>query len=206
MNKIKIGIVGYGNIGRGVEQSIKRNDDMELAAVFTRRDPATVSIQTESAAVKHFDEMASMKDEIDVMILCGGSATDLIEQTPMVTKYFNCIDSFDTHARIPEHFANVDKVAKEEKSLTMRYSPGYGDLDISANRDILNVLDAHRKIGVTVTNTGIMIPRKSVVALIGITNEKIEKVKRTCENCSNRFNCEYRRKADGCGGKTIYTR
>ena len=99
-----------------------------------------------------------------------------------------------------------DKVAKEGKSLTMRYSPGYGDLDISANRDILNVLDAHRKIGVTVTNTGIMIPRKSVVALIGITNEKIGKVKRTCENCSNRFNCEYRRKADGCGGKTIYTR
>lgn len=77
MNKIKIGIVGYGNIGRGVEQSIKRNDDMELTAVFTRRDPATVSIQTESAAVKHFDEMVSMKDEIDVMILCGGSATDL---------------------------------------------------------------------------------------------------------------------------------
>ena len=100
----------------------------------------------------------------------------------------------------------LDKIAKEEKSLTMRYSPGYGDLDISANRDILNVLDAHRKIGVTVTNTGIMIPRKSVVALIGITNEKIGKVKRTCENCSNRFNCEYRRKADGCGGKTIYTR
>ena len=100
----------------------------------------------------------------------------------------------------------LDKVAKEEKSLTMRYSPGYGDLDISANRDILNVLDAHRKIGVTVTNTGIMIPRKSVVALIGITNKKIGKVKRTCENCSNRFNCEYRRKADGCGGKTIYTR
>lgn len=100
----------------------------------------------------------------------------------------------------------LDKVAKDGKSLTMRYSPGYGDLDISANRDILNVLDAHRKIGVTVTNTGIMIPRKSVVALIGITNEKIGKVKRTCENCSNRFNCEYRRKADGCGGKTIYTR
>lgn len=100
----------------------------------------------------------------------------------------------------------LDEVSKEGKSLTMRYSPGYGDLDISANRDILNVLDAQRKIGVTVTNTGIMIPRKSVVALIGITNKKIEKVKRTCENCSNRFNCEYRRKADGCGGKTIYTR
>ena len=74
MDKIKIGIVGYGNIGRGVEQAIKRNDDMELAAVFTRRDPATVSIQTEGAAVKHFDDMVSMKGEVDVMILCGGSA------------------------------------------------------------------------------------------------------------------------------------
>lgn len=75
MEKIRIGIVGYGNIGRGVEQSIKRNDDMELKAVFTRRDPVGVSIQTEGAVVKHFDDMESMKDEIDVMILCGGSAT-----------------------------------------------------------------------------------------------------------------------------------
>ena len=100
----------------------------------------------------------------------------------------------------------LESLSKQGKSLTMRYSPGYGGLDISANRDILEVLDAHRKIGVTVTNTGIMIPRKSVVALIGVTNKHIEKVKRTCDNCSNRLNCEYRRKADGCGGKTIYTR
>lgn len=100
----------------------------------------------------------------------------------------------------------LEQVSKDEKSLTMRYSPGYGDLDISANKDILNVLDAQRKIGVTVTKDGIMIPRKSVVALIGITNKKTQKVKRTCENCSNRFNCEYRRKADGCGSKTIYKR
>lgn len=100
----------------------------------------------------------------------------------------------------------LQQMSKEGKFLTMRYSPGYGDLDISANKDILQVLDAHKRIGVTVTNTGIMIPRKSVVALIGITNKKIAKVKRTCENCSNRFNCEYRRKADGCGSKTIYTR
>ena len=77
MDKIRIGIVGYGNIGRGVEQSIKRNDDMELKAVFTRRDPASVKIQTEGAEVKHFDDMETMKDDIDVMILCGGSATDL---------------------------------------------------------------------------------------------------------------------------------
>lgn len=81
MEKIRIGIVGYGNIGRGVEQSIKRNDDMELKAVFTRRDPVGVSIQTEGAVVKHFDDMESMKDEIDVMILCGGSATSAGHRT-----------------------------------------------------------------------------------------------------------------------------
>ena len=113
MGKIRIGIVGYGNIGRGVEQSIKRNDDMELKAVFTRRDPASVKIQTEGAEVKHFDDMEAMKDDIDVMILCGGSATDLPVIGPKVAASFNTIDSFDTHAKIPEYFANVDKAAKE---------------------------------------------------------------------------------------------
>ena len=113
MGKIRIGIVGYGNIGRGVEQSIKRNDDMELKAVFTRRDPASVKIQTEGAEVKHFDDMEAMKDEIDVMILCGGSATDLPVIGPKVAASFNTIDSFDTHAKIPEYFANVDAAAKE---------------------------------------------------------------------------------------------
>ncbi|MDY2737992.1 vitamin B12 dependent-methionine synthase activation domain-containing protein [Intestinibacter sp.] len=98
----------------------------------------------------------------------------------------------------------LQTVAKEKKSLTMRYSPGYGDLDIRANKNILNVLNAQRKIGVTVTDTGIMIPRKSVVALIGITNKQIKKVKRTCNNCPNRDNCEFRRKAEGCGNKKIY--
>ena len=112
MEKIKIGIVGYGNIGRGVEQAIKRNDDMELKAVFTRRDPKTVAIQTETAEVKHFDDMEAMKDQIDVMILCGGSATDLPVIGPKVAASFNTIDSFDTHAKIPEYFANVDKAAK----------------------------------------------------------------------------------------------
>ncbi len=97
MDKIKIGIVGYGNIGRGVEQAIKRNDDMELAAVFTRRDPATVSIQTEGAAVKHFDDMVSMKGEVDVMILCGGSATDLPVIGPEVAASFYRIEWFVTH-------------------------------------------------------------------------------------------------------------
>ena len=117
MGKIRIGIVGYGNIGRGVEQSIKRNDDMELKAVFTRRDPASVKIQTEGAEVKHFDDMEAMKDDIDVMILCGGSATDLPVIGPKVAASFNTIDSFDTHAKIPEYFANVDKVAKEGKNV-----------------------------------------------------------------------------------------
>ena len=133
MDKIKIGIVGYGNIGRGVEQAIKRNDDMELAAVFTRRDPATVSIQTEGAAVKHFDDMVSMKGEVDVMILCGGSATDLPVIGPEVAASFNTIDSFDTHAKIPEYFANVDKAAKEGNNISI-ISVGWDPGMFSLNR------------------------------------------------------------------------
>lgn len=112
MNKIRIGIVGYGNIGRGVESAIRQNPDCALAGVFTRRDPAQVKIATEGAAVYRMDELASKKDEIDVCIVCGGSATDLPGQTPEIAKYFNVVDSFDTHARIPEHFANVDAAAK----------------------------------------------------------------------------------------------
>ncbi len=133
MGKIRIGIVGYGNIGRGVEQSIKRNDDMELKAVFTRRDPASVKIQTEGAEVKHFDDMESMKDEIDVMILCGGSATDLPVIGPKVAASFNTIDSFDTHAKIPEYFANVDKAAKEGKNVSI-ISVGWDPGMFSLNR------------------------------------------------------------------------
>ncbi len=132
MEKIRIGIVGYGNIGRGVEQSIKRNDDMELKAVFTRRDPVGVSIQTEGAVVKHFDDMESMKDEIDVMILCGGSATDLPVIGPKVAASFNTIDSFDTHARIPEYFASVDKAAKEGGNIgiiSVGWDPGMFSLN-----------------------------------------------------------------------------
>ena len=132
MDKIRIGIVGYGNIGRGVEQSIKRNDDMELKAVFTRRDPASVKIQTEGAEVKHFDDMETMKDDIDVMILCGGSATDLPVIGPKVASSFNTIDSFDTHAKIPEYFANVDKAAKEGKNvsiISVGWEPGMFSLN-----------------------------------------------------------------------------
>ncbi|MCI9621320.1 MAG: diaminopimelate dehydrogenase [Dorea sp.] len=113
MDKIRIGIVGYGNIGRGVELAIARNEDMELKAVFTRRDPSAVKIHTEGASVKHMDDMLSMKDEIDVMVLCGGSATDLPVMGPKIAADFNTIDSFDTHARIPEYYADMDKAAKE---------------------------------------------------------------------------------------------
>ena len=109
---IRIGIFGYGNLGRGVECAVKKNKDMELVAVFTRRDPATVSVKTEGVKVYNEEELQNMKDDIDVLILCGGSATDLPEQTPKYAALYNVVDSFDTHARIPEHFANVDKNAK----------------------------------------------------------------------------------------------
>ena len=110
---IKIGILGYGNLGRGIECAVKQNDDMELVAVFTRRNPEDVKILTETATVCNVADVEDWKDKIDVMIICGGSATDLPKQTPVYAKMFNVIDSFDTHARIPEHFANVDAAAKE---------------------------------------------------------------------------------------------
>lgn len=110
---IKIGILGYGNLGRGVECAVKQNDDMELVAVFTRRNPEDVKILTETATVCNVADVEDWKDKIDVMIICGGSATDLPKQTPVYAKMFNVIDSFDAHARIPEHFANVDAAAKE---------------------------------------------------------------------------------------------
>jgi len=110
---IKIGILGYGNLGRGVECAVKQNDDMELVAVFTRRNPEDVKILTETATVCNVADVEDWKDKIDVMIICGGSATDLPKQTPVYAKMFNVTDSFDTHARIPEHFANVDAAAKE---------------------------------------------------------------------------------------------
>ena len=109
---IRIAILGYGNLGRGIECAVKQNDDMSLAAVFTRRNPDTVKILTEGVPVYHIDEILAHKDEIDVLILCGGSATDLPVQTPEYAKHFTVVDSFDTHAKIPEHFDNVDTAAK----------------------------------------------------------------------------------------------
>ena len=128
----RIGILGYGNLGRGVECAIRQNEDMELVAVFTRRDPSTVSILTKTAAVCNISEAADWKDKIDVMILCGGSATDLPEQTPGFAKLFNVVDSFDTHAKIPEHFANVDKEAKANGTvgiISVGWDPGMFSLN-----------------------------------------------------------------------------
>ena len=110
---IKIGILGYGNLGKGTEIAVNAAPDMELAAVFTRRDPSSLTIGTPGVPVVPIAEAANWKDKIDVCILCGGSATDLPEQTPQFAKLFHVVDSFDTHARIPEHFANVDKAARE---------------------------------------------------------------------------------------------
>ncbi len=108
---IRIGIMGYGNLGRGIEAAIRQNEDMTLVAVFTRRSPESVKIRTAGVPVYHADDVLSHKDEIDVLMLCGGSAKDLPEQTPEYAKHFNVVDSFDTHACIPAHFAKVDAAA-----------------------------------------------------------------------------------------------
>ena len=136
---IRIGIMGYGNLGRGVECAIKQNPDMELAAVFTRRDPKNVRILTEGAKVYHADEAKHMTDKIDVLILCGGSATDFPVQTPEYAKYFTVVDSFDTHARIPEHFAAVDAAAKEAGNVAV-ISAGWDPGMFSLNRVYANAI------------------------------------------------------------------
>ena len=136
---IRIGILGYGNLGRGVECAVKHNPDLELVAVFTRRDPASVKILTDTAKVYHVDEAEKMKDKIDVLILCGGSATDLPVQTPKYAQWFNVVDSFDTHARIPEHFANVDKAASESNHVGI-ISVGWDPGMFSLNRMYANAI------------------------------------------------------------------
>lgn len=128
----RIGILGYGNLGRGIECAVKQNPDMELAAVFTRRPPETVKILGDTP-VYHIDDILKFKDEIDILILCGGSATDLPVQTPEYAKYFNVVDSFDTHAKIPEHFNNVDKAAKEGGNIAV-ISCGWDPGMFSLNR------------------------------------------------------------------------
>lgn len=137
--KTRIGILGYGNLGKGVECAVKEAADMELVAVFTRRNPKDVTILTENVPVCNVDEAADWKDKIDVMILCGGSATDLPVQTPQFASMFNVIDSFDTHARIPEHFAAVDKAAKEAGKVAI-ISVGWDPGMFSLNRVYANAI------------------------------------------------------------------
>ena len=132
--KIRIGIVGYGNLGRGVEYAIRQNEDMELAAVFTRRDPDEVRVKTSgSVQVYSMDRLMDMKEDIDVLVLCGGSATDLPRQTAEYAEHFNVVDSFDTHARIPEHFDRVNAVA-ERGGRTAIISVGWDPGMFSLNR------------------------------------------------------------------------
>ena len=130
---IRIGIYGYGNLARGVEAAIRQNPDMELCAVFTRRDPASLKIRTEGVPVMHADDAASMIGKIDVMVICGGSATDLPVQTPRLAQLFNVVDSFDTHANIPEHFSAVDVAARESGKVAM-ISVGWDPGMFSLNR------------------------------------------------------------------------
>ncbi len=136
---IRVGIMGYGNLGRGVECAIRHNPDMELAAVFTRRAPEELKILTETAAVCSADEAENWKDKIDVLILCGGSATDLPVQTPKYAQWFNVVDSFDTHAKIPEHFENVDKAAFQSGHVGI-ISVGWDPGMFSLNRMYANAI------------------------------------------------------------------
>ena len=136
---IKIGIMGYGNLGRGIECAVKYNPDMELAAVFTRRDPASVRILTEGAQVCRADEIADWQGKLDVVILCGGSATDLPVQTPKLAEMFHVVDSFDTHAKIPEHFAAVDAAARKSGHVAL-ISAGWDPGMFSLNRLYANAI------------------------------------------------------------------
>lgn len=137
--KTRIGILGYGNLGKGIECAVKQNADLELVAVFTRRDPKTVSILTEGVAVDSVDNILNYKEKIDVLVICGGSATDLPKQTPEYAKYFNVIDSFDTHANIPQHFDNVDKAAKDNGHIAL-ISCGWDPGMFSLNRLYANAI------------------------------------------------------------------
>lgn len=136
---IRIGIAGYGNLGKGVEAAVKNAADMELVAVFTRRDPESVKIKTDGVKAYSFDSIADFKDKIDVIVNCGGSATDLPVTTPAIAENFSVIDSFDTHARIPEHFANVDAKAKEGGNIAV-ISVGWDPGMFSLNRLYMNAI------------------------------------------------------------------
>ncbi len=136
---IRIGILGYGNLGKGVESAVHQNPDMELTAVFTRRSPESLQVRSEGVPVYGIDELEHMQDQIDVLILCGGSATDLPVQTPKYAGMYNVVDSFDTHARIPEHFAAVDERAKAAGKISI-ISCGWDPGMFSLNRLYANAV------------------------------------------------------------------
>ena len=136
MDKIKIGIYGYGNLGKGVEIAIHNNQDMELAGIFTRRDPNTVTPLFDNSKVFSINDIKKMQNDIDIMILCVGSATDLPQQGPDICSMFNTIDSFDTHAKIPEYFETMDKTAKNANTLAL-ISCGWDPGLFSLNRSLL---------------------------------------------------------------------
>ena len=136
---IKIGILGYGNLAKGVESAIMQNDDLELTAVFTRRNPDSVKIRTEGVPVLSQESLPDMKGKIDVLVICGGSATDLPVQTPKYAEMFNVVDSFDTHAKIPTHFANVDAAAKKGGNVGL-ISCGWDPGMFSLNRLYMNCI------------------------------------------------------------------
>lgn len=186
--KIKIGILGYGNLGKGIECAVGQNDDMELVAVFTRRAPETVKTVS-NVPVYHVDKLSEMKEKIDVLMLCGGSATDLPKQTAEYAKYFNVVDSFDTHAKIPEHFANVDKAANESGKIAM-ISVGWDPGMFSLNRLYANAI-LRDGIDYTFWGKGVSQGHSDAIRRIeGVKNAKqytipIESALKAVRNCEN---------------------
>lgn len=137
---MRVGIVGYGNLGRGVEAAVRQNEDMELVGVFTGRNPEKIKLETDNVRVYSVNELENFQNGIDVVVLCGGSATDLPEKTPLVAGKFNVVDSFDTHAKIPEHFEKVDSEAKKGKKaalISVGWDPGIFSLNRLYARSIL---------------------------------------------------------------------
>jgi len=183
MEKIKVGIVGYGNLGRGVEFSLGQNPDMELVAVFTRRDPESLSILTPNVKTFHMDKLLDFKGKIDVMILCGGSATDLPTQTPDIAQHFNVIDSFDTHAMVNAHFDAVNAAALNGKTvgiISVGWDPGLFSLNRLYGEVVLPVgftdtfwgpgvsqghSDAIRRIDGVAAGVQYTVPKESAVSL-----------------------------------------
>ena len=186
---MRIGILGYGNLGKGVECAVEQNPDTELVAVFTRRNPESLNIKSKTAKVANVSEIENWKDKIDVLILCGGSATDLPEQTPKYAKLFHVIDSFDTHAKIPEHFANVDKSAKETNH-TAIISVGWDPGLFSLNRMYANAILPEGN-DYTFWGKGISQGHSDAIRRIkGVKNAKqytipVEKALQSVKNCEN---------------------